>query len=344
MDYVSGLDYEQDPDYDRCRRFFQDALRNMYHLPSADYTKAELLFTNQASSSSSASSAKGRSTKLKAPPSRPSAATSSSAASSASASYSNGDEKPTLATLPKKSSTRRSRSSGTKKAKATVESDDDKPVLNPSPHPRVNGNSRGVKNELVNGAAAQDEDIDEHKAAAGGRQIKKTGQSRRDRQEDPGVDKSDSDGGMRGGAQACASAAGWSNGDNEFKAPREPSRDPLWLPAHGARDSSTDEELPTSKPTRSRATGHKHRSRPSSKAATAWTSERNAETATAARPCGADIIPAVAASASASSSRSHAKGTIEVAEKLKRKSIAIVHKGAALRAAARSRKHMSLFC
>lgn len=343
MDYVSGLDYEQDPDYDRCRRFFQDALRNMYHLPSADYTKAELLFTNQASSSSSASSAKGRSTKLKAPPSRPSAATSSSAASSASASYSNGDEKPTLATLPKKSSTRRSRSSGTKKAKAAVESDDDKPVLN-SPHPHVNGNSRGVKNELVNGAAAQDEDIDEHKAAAGGRQKKKTGQSRRDRQEDPGVDKSDSDGGMRGGAQACASAAGWSNGDNEFKAPREPSRDPLWLPAHGARDSSTDEELPTSKPTRSRATGHKHRSRPSSKAATAWTSERNAETATAARPCGADIIPAVAASASASSSRSHAKGTIDVAEKLKRKSIAIVHKGAALRAAARSRKHMSLFC
>ena len=309
MEYVSTLDYEKEPDYDRCRRFFQDALRSTYKLP-ADYSKAELIFTKQrtttsATSSSSASSAKARSSKQ---------VMQAAAASSASTPRVNDDDEEP-ATVPKKASATRSRSR-TKKAKPS-------PVpVEPAPLPHANGYSRG--HNLANGFTAHDGDSDDQKPAVS--RPKKSQQRR-------GVGRTD-DGDSDGGVGALASAASLTNGDDEFKAPI----DPVWHPAPVERDSSPDDERRTAKAARTRPARkpRKVRSRPSSQAATPETSESDGEAAAAAAPIVAGLIPAVA-----SSSRSRArKGALtDVADKLKRKSIATVQKGAALRAAARYRKY-----
>lgn len=308
MEYVSALSYEQKPDYDRCRRFFQDALRNTYKLPSSDYTKAELTFTKQADSVSSASSAKGRSNKQ---------AKQSEASSSASATPRSNDDS-TPATIPKKASTSRSRTR-TKKAKPAPapEPEPDEAESEPEPSQHVRGNSHGHNLANANGFLTFDGDSNEQKPIVS---RPKKSQHHRDLSEDD-----DSD----GGKAAKASDPDWSIG--VFKTPLEPVRRP-------ARGKSSDDDEPhtSNKPARTR-TARKNRSHPARKTATPHTSESESE---AAALNGASIIPAVAAAAAATTSRLHSRKDAlqSAADKLKRKSIATVQKGAAQRAAAQARE------
>ena len=232
MEYVSTLDYEQKPDYDRSRRFFQDALRSTYKLPSADYSKAELIFTKQrtttsATSSSSASSAKARSSKQ---------VMQAAAASSASTPRVNDDDEEP-ATVPKKASATRSRS----RTKTTKPS----PVpVEPAPLPHANGYSRG--HILANGFTVNDGDSDDQKSAVS--RPKKSQQRR-------GVGRTD-DRDSDGGVGALASAIGWTNGDDKFKVPVDPVR----RPAPSERDSSPDDERRTAKAARTTPARKPHQS------------------------------------------------------------------------------------
>ena len=325
MEYVSSLDYEQKPDYDRCRRFFQDALRSTYKLPSADYTRAELIFTKPRTTTSSASSSTACKAKARSSKQEMQAPTSSSS-SSAPTPRINDDDDDEPATAPKKASAMRSRSR-TKKTKATTA------PVEPAPLPRLNGHSRAQN--LANGATAHAGDSDDQKPVVSSNRSKKSQQRRGVN----GADDWDSDGGV--GAQASAAAAGWTGGDYEFKAPIDPVR----RPAPDERDSSPDDGRRTAKaarapPAREPRKPRKVRPRPSSQAATPETSESDGEAVAATAPVGAWLIPAAA---SASRSRVRKGGLSDVADKLKRKSIATVQKGAALRAAPRSREFQLFF-